>query len=128
MTTLIESRSRCLFRREIEKAGDRLQAVACDYAEVDAASQRGAAFGAEFPGEADAIVMRVNVARPAESQSGELLLNALNHGVNSAAPFAAHQRIEIGRIFSPCPRDQVAAALGVGFVPDGDIAINQFGK
>ncbi len=84
----------------VEETGDCLQAlVGGDDREIGAADDRGTAFGRELPREADAIVMRVGIARPTESMSRETFVNAADHRVDFSLAVALHYRIEIARVF-----------------------------
>src|SRR6516165_9725828 len=56
----------------VKEAGDRLKTlVGGDDPEINAAGDNGAALGRELPRKANAVVMRVEIARPAKSVTGE---------------------------------------------------------
>ncbi len=62
--------------REIKEASDRCRRSPTITPKFDAAASAGPPSGPKFPGEADTVVVRVNLVRPAEQQSGELHLDA----------------------------------------------------
>src|SRR5260221_13733202 len=113
----------------IEKPGDRLEpVVGGDDAEIGSPGDCRLAFRRELPGEAHAVVMSIDIAGATELVVGEALLDRLDHRVDIGLALTADMRVEIARGLRPGPRDESAAALPVGLVPDGDIAIDQIGE
>ena len=102
--------------------------VGGDHPEIDARGQRRPALGRQIPGEAHLSVMGVDRARAPEPVSWKTLLDARDHGIDSGAPVASHQRVDIARRLRPGADDEIAAARAVGLVPHGDVAVDQFGR
>src|SRR6185437_7479765 len=120
------ARSAGLAGDEVEEAGDALQApVRRDDAEIDAAGDGIRAVRAEFPAEADAVVVRVDVAGALELVARKAALQALHHGVDAGVAVAAEQRVAVVRGLGPGASDKVAPVLGVGRVPGGDVAVDE---
>lgn len=71
--------------------------------------------------------MGIDRAGAAEFVAGEARLNALGHGIDAAAAFALQHRVDIGRILGPGLGDERTPAIGVGLVPHGDVAVDEFG-
>src|SRR6185312_4691284 len=104
-------------RHEIEKAGDALQTFADDHAEIDTASDRRAVVRTQLPGEADAVLVAVDVAGAAEAEARELRLHPRDHGVDAVVPLAAHQRVEVAPVLGPGAGNQVLSRHWVCLVP-----------
>lgn len=111
-------------RHKIEKPDDALQPVAGEDADVEAAGKWLSASGAERPGEANDVVVRVDLAGAAEAEAWELALHSRDHGVDAVVPLAGHQRVEVAAVRRPGPGDQRPARGRVGLVPGVDVAID----
>ena len=71
----------------IDESGHALKAlVGGNDHEIGAADDRGAALGGELPREADAIMMRVEIARPAKPMAWEAFVNPSDHASIPAVP------------------------------------------
>src|SRR5581483_2253842 len=114
-------------RRLVDEAGDGLEAVAGDDAEIDARGDGSPALGRQLPGKADAVVVGVDRARPPEAVLGEPLLHRLHHRVDAGMAVAGDEGVLVARVRGPGGGDQVATAPGVRLVPHRDVAIGQFG-
>jgi hypothetical protein len=113
----------------VEEPGDGSQSrVGADDPEIGATHHRRTFLRCQIPGEADTVMVALDIAGPAEPMSREALLHACDHRIDAVTPFALKHGIEIARAFRPRPCDQVVPPSGVGLVPRRDLAIDQVGE
>src|ERR671930_1403931 len=114
-------------RHQVEEPRDAAQApIVGDDAEVAADGDRVVArVRLEVPGEADAVVVGVGRAGELEPVAGELLLGAADHRVDPFVARAGQHRVDVGGVLRPGLRDELAAALRITLVPDGDVAVDE---
>src|SRR5215469_9553043 len=72
-------------------------------------------------------MMGIDVTGAPKLMPGETLLNPCNHRVDAGLTVTSHQGVEVVGVFGPRPRDQAATARGIGFIPNGKIAIDDVG-
>src|SRR5579859_5877332 len=69
------------------------------------------------------VAVAVGRAGEREAEAGETLLDGVDHCVDvGAAPGLAH-RIDIDRVFRPILAEPGHAPVGIGLVPEGDVAV-----
>src|SRR5262245_11456675 len=83
--------------------------------------------GASSPGKADAVVVHVDLACPAEPVAGEALVHAVDHGVDAGVAIGLQHGVDVGRGLGPDFGDEVAPTLAVGLVPHGEVLVDEFG-
>src|SRR5262245_57025762 len=109
----------------IDEARDLPQLIAGNDTEIHAPDDRRSALGRERPGEADARVVSVNLARARKPVPGKARLDALDHGIDAVATVTPHQGIEVACIRCPDGGDEITPTHPIRLVPHGDVAIDQ---
>ncbi|SPA39588.1 hypothetical protein CBM2606_A30427 [Cupriavidus taiwanensis] len=115
-------------RGAVDKAGHARQpAVGRHRGKVGADHQRGFAGGAQLPGKAQVLPVRIDRAHAGKAETRKLRLHRGDHRVDAGMAVAPHQRIDIASRFRPRRRDQLAPARGIGLVPGCEVAVGKRG-
>jgi hypothetical protein len=115
-------------RHGIEEAGHGLQASArIDDTEIRPLDDRRAVGRCQFPRKTQAVSEAVHIGRAAEGVAGETFVDSADHRVDPVVPVAREQGVEIRGVCALGRGDQFTTARRVGFVPRGEIAVDQVG-
>src|SRR6266436_7562505 len=106
----------------IEKSGDAADTSIADDGEIRALDRAVGALRAKSPGEADVVAKAVGLADQLEPEIRKALLHSGDQSVDAVMAVAAHQRVDIFRIFGPMLAKHLAPAARRAFVPKIDIA------